>query len=108
MSAYVVMIRERVNNPEEMARYAQLAPSARAGHHITPIAFYGDLMALEGPRPDGVVILQFASVDEARGWYESAAYQDAATHRHLGADYRVFVIEGVAPPTDSQHSLTKG
>ena len=94
MSAYVVMIRERVSNPAEMETYAQLAPLARQGQTITPLAFYGALEVLEGDAPDGVVILHFPSVEEARRWYDSPAYQAALVHRRRGADYRVFIVEG--------------
>ncbi|MBI0440173.1 DUF1330 domain-containing protein [Dickeya dianthicola] len=36
-----------------------------------------------------------ATVEEARAWYYSDAYQSAARHRHAGATYRGFVVEGV-------------
>ncbi len=32
---------------------------------------------------------------EARDWYESPAYQEAAQHRHRGAVYRGLIVEGV-------------
>lgn len=53
------MIRERVTDPAEMQRYAQLAPRAREGRDIARLAFYGALEALEGEQPDGVVITRF-------------------------------------------------
>jgi uncharacterized protein (DUF1330 family) len=31
----------------------------------------------------------------ARAWYDSPAYQAAVKHRFLGADYRVFITEGL-------------
>ena len=45
---------------------------------------------------DGAVILEFPDLAEAHAWYDSPIYQDALQHRLKGADYRVFVIEGVA------------
>lgn len=36
MSAYVVMIRERTTDPEQMSIYAKQAPLAREGHAVTP------------------------------------------------------------------------
>ncbi|RZM31916.1 MAG: DUF1330 domain-containing protein, partial [Sphingomonas sp.] len=50
---------------------------------------------LEGPAVEGAVILEFPDVAEAHAWYDSPAYQDALQHRLKGADYRVFVIEGL-------------
>jgi uncharacterized protein (DUF1330 family) len=97
MSAYVVMIRERVTDAAELKAYQQLAPAARAGHAITPLAFYGNVDVLEGDPVAGVVIHQFPSVEAARAWYDSPAYQAALEHRLRGAVYRVLIVEGVAP-----------
>jgi uncharacterized protein (DUF1330 family) len=33
-------------------------------------------------------------MQDAKDWYNSAAYQDALHHRLAGAKYRVFFIEG--------------
>jgi uncharacterized protein (DUF1330 family) len=41
------------------------------------------------------VIVQFPSMEEAKAWYESPAYQDAKTHRLKGADYRVILAKGL-------------
>lgn len=95
MSAYVVMIRERVTDQAEMDTYARLAPLAREGHDIERLAFYGALDTLEGAPADGVVINRFPTIEDARRWYDSSAYKAARVHRHRGADYRVFIVEGV-------------
>ena len=95
MSAYVVMMRERTTNPEEMNLYARQAPLAREGHAITPIARYGALTVLEGQAFEGCLIHQFLSVQAAEAWYHSPKYQEAVQHRHQGAEYRVFIVEGV-------------
>lgn len=95
MPAYVIMIRDRMIDPAEFAAYGAKAREARGDHKITPLAFYGPHQALEGPDPDGVVILQFPSAAEARAWYDSPAYQDALQHRLKGAEYRVVIVEGV-------------
>ncbi|MDX3775418.1 DUF1330 domain-containing protein [Chromatiaceae bacterium AAb-1] len=95
MSAYVVMIRERVTDPAQMENYARLAPLARAGHDIERLAFYGALEVLEGAPLDGVVINRFPTMAAARRWYDSPAYQAALVHRLRGADYRVFIVEGL-------------
>ncbi|SEM59167.1 Uncharacterized conserved protein, DUF1330 family [Pseudoxanthomonas sp. GM95] len=95
MSAYVVMIRERVTDPDALETYARNAPQAREGHDITPLARYGALDVLEGPPMDGVLIHRFPTIEQARDWYHSSAYQTAKVHRERGADYRVFIVEGV-------------
>lgn len=95
MSAYVVLIKERVTDQAELDVYKQKAPLAREGHAITPLAFYGSIDSLEGTAPEGCVILSFPSMAEARGWYDSPLYQDALAHRLKGAKYQVFIVDGV-------------
>ncbi len=72
-----------------------MAGASLAGHPITPRAFYGDFEMLEGDPIEGAVILEFPSMATARAWYDSPAYQAAVAHRHRGADYRVFIVEGL-------------
>jgi len=95
MSAYVVMIREKTRDPEQMSIYARQAPLAREGHPITPIVKYGALHILEGASIEGCLIHHFPTVEDAERWYHSPKYQEAARHRHQGADYRVFIVNGV-------------
>ncbi len=68
---------------------------AGAGHKLKPLAVYGKIESLEGAPIEGAVILEFPDIEAAKAYYHSAAYQDAARHRHLAADYRVFIIEGL-------------
>ncbi len=93
--AYVVMIRDKTLDPAEFETYRQMAPKARGAHNIVPLAFYGAQQVLEGPPAEGTVVLKFDSVDAARAWYDSPAYQEALAHRLKGAEYRVIIVEGV-------------
>lgn len=95
MAAYIVLIREKLRDEEAMARYGKAAADARGDHKITPLAFYGKHEVTEGSDADGVVILSFPTMDEAKAWYESPAYKEARVHRHQAADYRVLFVEGV-------------
>ena len=97
MTAYVIMIRDHINNAAEMTIYAELARKARGDNPPRPLAFYGANEALEGPKADGIVILEFDNMEAARAWHGSPAYQEAMKHRQLGADYRVLLVEGVKP-----------
>lgn len=95
MSAYIVFIREKTIDQTELETYWQKAPAAMEDRPIKPLAAYGRHVTLEGPDVEGVVIAEFPSVNEARDWYDSPAYQEAAQHRHRGAVYRGLIIEGV-------------
>lgn len=95
MSAYIVYVRDRITDPEEFAKYEAAAPAASVGHPITPLAFYGAVDTLEGTPVDGAAILEFPTIAEARASYDSPLYQEAMKHRLKGAEYRVFIIEGI-------------
>lgn len=52
---------------------------------------------LEGESVDGAVILAFPTLADAKASYASPLYQAALPHRLKGAEYRVFITEGLAP-----------
>ena len=95
MPSYVVFTRERLRNREEYETYRSKSLAANAGHEFKARALYGRHEVLEGPAIEGAVILEFASMEAARAYYGSDEYQDAVRHRFLGADYRVFIVEGL-------------
>jgi uncharacterized protein (DUF1330 family) len=97
MTAYVVFIRERMRNRTEYEAYRQKSRSVNASHPLKALALYGQHEVLEGPAIEGAVILEFPSIEAAKAYYHSDAYQDAACHRFLGADYRAFIVEGIQP-----------
>lgn len=94
MAAYIIFIRQSTSDTGELRTYEDLAIPTLDGQPVTPLTVYGALSVLEGPAPEGVVVLQFPSVEEARAWYDSPAYQAAAQHRKAGAVYNVFIAEG--------------
>ncbi|BCB06928.1 hypothetical protein HHSLTHF2_08180 [Vreelandella venusta] len=95
MPAYIVLTREHTHDAKEMEQYASKAKAAREGHDPQPLAFYGDFEVLEGSAMEGAVILRFPDMAAARAWYTSPAYQEARKHRFQGADYRVFLVDGI-------------
>jgi uncharacterized protein (DUF1330 family) len=95
MVAYVVFTREKMRNPEEYERYREKVWPAAEGHPLKPLALYGKHEMLEGPAIEGAVVLEFPTIEAAKSYYYSPAYQDAVKHRFLGADYRVFIVEGL-------------
>jgi uncharacterized protein (DUF1330 family) len=61
---------------------------------LKPLALSGKHEVLEGPAIEGAVILEFPTIEAARTYYHSPAYQEAVKHRFLAADYRAFIVEG--------------
>jgi uncharacterized protein (DUF1330 family) len=96
MSAYMIFIRETaIRDPAEMERYRTKNRGKPPQPMPTPLIVYGRIEALEGSAPDGVVMLKFETVDDARTWYHSAEYQGVIRHRKNAADYRVMIVEGL-------------
>ena len=95
MTAYIVFTRERLRDEAEFGAYAAKAGATLAGHEGQPLAFYGPHETLEGAPIEGAVIVSFPDLAAAKAWYQSPAYQAAVKHRFAGADYRVFITEGV-------------
>ncbi len=103
MPAYLIVIREEpVRDPDELALYnAKARQLPRGEQPMIPRVFEGAVTTLEGPAPNAVVVLEFESVEAAKAWYERSDYQAVLTHRKKGADHRVIIAEGFAPPKAS-------
>lgn len=95
MTAYIVFIRESTQDATELERYDASVKPSFDGHPVGFLAVYGKHETLEGAPVEGAVILSFPTMAEAKAWYGSAAYQEAAQHRFKGATYRVVVVEGI-------------
>jgi uncharacterized protein (DUF1330 family) len=95
MPAYMVFIREKTLDQSELETYWSKVRATMEGRPIKVLAAYGPHMTLEGPEVEGIVVAEFPSIEEARAWYDSAAYQEAAQHRFRGAVYRGLIVEGV-------------
>jgi uncharacterized protein (DUF1330 family) len=60
------------------------------------VAVDGKPQVIEGSwHGSQTVVLEFESVDAARAWYESEAYQKAAKLRQAAADCNVVIISGI-------------
>jgi uncharacterized protein (DUF1330 family) len=95
MPAYMVFMREKTLDQSELEAYWEKVKGALDGRPIKALAAYGKHLTLEGAEVEGVVIAEFPTLEEARDWYYSPAYQDAAQHRHRGALYRGLIVEGL-------------
>jgi uncharacterized protein (DUF1330 family) len=96
MVAYVIFIREEaVRDPAEMAIYQNSNRDRPVDPKLKPLVLYGAMETVEGKAPDGVVILQFPTMEDAKAWYYSPGYQAASVHRRKGAEYRAVIVEGL-------------
>ncbi|HUN61322.1 MAG TPA: DUF1330 domain-containing protein [Candidatus Sulfotelmatobacter sp.] len=98
MSAYLVFIRERTIDPAELEIYWREIRSTFVGHHVKVLASYGAHEDLEGPPTEGTVIAEFPTMQAAKLWYDSPAYQKVRVHRQKGAVYRGILVQGLQIP----------
>ena len=97
MATYMIFIREgEVFDPAEMAAYQSANRKNIGQHELKPLVVYGDMETMEGDAPDGIVVVEFATAEDAKSWYYSPQYQSAAEHRKKAANYRVIMVEGVS------------
>jgi uncharacterized protein (DUF1330 family) len=98
MAKGYVILTEAIKDPEGMKAYGQAARAAMAGVRVLAVDTKPEV--LEGNwHGDQTVVLEFDSVEAAREWYESSAYQKAAKLRHAAADCNVVILNGFDRPT---------
>ena len=88
MPAYLISLCRHVTDRKRLEDYwANVAPAFK-GFDAKPLVAYKPFEVLEGDGGvRGVVLFEFSSMEEARHWYTSAAYQEVKKRR-----------EGAQPP----------
>ena len=95
MTAYVIVDID-VHDPVGYEEYKRLAPAAVELYGGKYIARGGKTETLEGDwKPSRLVILQFASSEQAKKWLNSDEYRDARAMRLKTTKSQMVIIEGV-------------
>jgi uncharacterized protein (DUF1330 family) len=98
MSAYIV-VDIAVRDAETYERYKQLAPPSIAKYGGRYLARGGTTTILEGDwAPARLVILEFATADRAREWWDSPEYAEAKALRQSCALTEMLLIDGASTP----------
>ena len=96
MPAYLIALRKApVKDPDAMAEYQRRTRAMKTKFDMSPRVVYGDIQSLEGNPPDGMILLEFPTIEEARAWYDNPEYQDALPFRQQAADYDMFIVQGL-------------
>jgi uncharacterized protein (DUF1330 family) len=94
MAAYVV-VQIDVDDPVRYAEYKRLAPASIGAYGGRYVVRGGACEVLEGSwRPPRLVVLEFASVEQARAWWASPEYAPAKALRQASARTEMLLIEG--------------
>jgi uncharacterized protein (DUF1330 family) len=102
MTAYVIAhLRDPEKQHPDVAEYLERIQSTMDPFSGRFIVHGGAVDVREGQWPGSVVMLEFPSVENARDWYESAAYQAILPLRADHLEGEVIIVEGVEPDHDS-------
>jgi uncharacterized protein (DUF1330 family) len=95
MTAFVIAS-VNVTNPEKYKDYMALSPGAIAAHGGKFVVRGGNPEILEGewPRPR-VVVVEFASREAAKKFYDSVEYTEARKAREGAAEFSMIVVDSV-------------
>ena len=95
MTAYIVFTRTKTLDQKELEAFWAGIIDTMKGHPIEVLVAYGNYEVLEGGPIEGIVIAKFPTVNAAKDWYYSEAYQSVAQHRQKGAVYQGLIVEGI-------------
>ncbi|MDA1090962.1 MAG: DUF1330 domain-containing protein [Proteobacteria bacterium] len=95
MAAYVI-VQIEVTDPEAFAVYRAQVPPTIEPYGGEYVVRGGDQDVLEGDWPHPrTVILKFPSMDQAKAWHASAAYEGPKALRQSAATANMIVVEGL-------------
>jgi uncharacterized protein (DUF1330 family) len=94
MAAYVIAEVE-VTDPKLFDEYREIVPGTIARYGGKYLVRGGATETKEGGwQPKRLVVLEFASLDQARKWYHSPEYAPALAMRLKAARSRVVLVDG--------------
>lgn len=89
---------EHKADPVAAARYKDEAPKTIAAFTGRYLVVSSKAQAVEGEPPKGpVVVIVFDSLEQARAWYHSPAYEAIRPIRQNSTRSRILIVEGLAP-----------
>jgi uncharacterized protein (DUF1330 family) len=94
MPAYVIAD-VHVTDLERYPEYVRQVPGTLEPFGGRFIARGGQTDVREGEWNDRVVIIEFPSLEAARGWYESETYQRILPIRLANSEGRIVIVDGL-------------
>lgn len=96
MPAYLI-VQVEVTDPSQYEDYKKMVPASLEAYGGKFVVRGGACENLEGAwQPKRLVVIQFASVDIAKKWWDSPEYRNARALRQRSAKTEMVVVEGVA------------
>ena len=96
MPAYLIVTRNGpIQDQDAYNTYVRMAQENPPKVQLKPLVAYGGIQGLEGEAPDGVVMVEFDTVEDAKAWYNSPEYQAALPYRKKCGDWKAFIVDGM-------------
>lgn len=93
MKAFVCFYVEEVSDPAKLDQYKRAAHPTLAAAGGRVVAAYGRKEVVEGSDLVGVVLIEFASYEQAQAWYHSEVYTEAKKIREFAARTHAVIFE---------------
>jgi uncharacterized protein (DUF1330 family) len=95
MPAYVISICRGVSDRTRLEQYWAHSRPTFEGFGAKLLAVYTQVKPLEARGPvEGVVLVEFPSMESATRWYESPAYQEVRKYRIGAAEFEIVLVDG--------------
>ena len=95
MAAYIIATIE-VTDPEKFEVYRGQVPATIEKHGGRYLARGGEVLVVEGDQPERrTVVLEFDSLEKAKGWYYSDDYAGPKELRIASTISNVMIVDGV-------------
>ncbi len=95
MAAYIIATIE-VTDPEKFEVYRGQVPATIEKHGGRYLARGGEVSVVEGDQPERrTVVLEFDSLEKAKGWYYSDDYEGPKELRIASTISNVMIVDGV-------------
>ena len=95
MAAYLIAICRGVSDRGRLEQYWAHARPTFEGFDVRLLAVYTQIKPLEARDPvEGVVMIEFPSMEKATRWYESPAYQEVRKYRIGAAQFEIVLVDG--------------
>jgi uncharacterized protein (DUF1330 family) len=87
----------KTEDPAAAQKYREQAPKSLAPFAAQYLIRGGKVQTVEGEAPKGyIVVIAFDSMEKARGWYYSPAYEAIKPIRQSSTKSRILIVEGFA------------
>jgi uncharacterized protein (DUF1330 family) len=106
MAGYVIA-NYRVTDPDGMKKYLEVVRATLSAHGAEVLAADYNSLSIEGDAPPTTIVLRFASVEAARGWYDSPEYQAIKDLRiDNSGEGRLVIAESFAPRAEGSYGTS--